>query len=775
MAAKTPHKALRIREFRGSSQDFSVSFDPRKPLTLIYGENGSGKTTICDAFDFVGSSKVGSLANRGLGQLHPFWPTLGKSSGDILVELTIDGRTWTAQAKGREVVVTPADKSVPKIEILRRASLLQLVQDDPKERYAALKPFIDISVVEQAERELRDQIRDNQAELNETAARVGENEETLRRLMVDAGAETETPVSWARAIVSVSHPDTVDQSDRLRAAAQAIQSALTQARDVAEDREAAQRTAAASRTANEALKAAIEQSGAADAELVQVLTAAQQHFASHGVGKRCPLCESEERIEGLAEHVESRLTSVQRVRDASTAAANADRARDACQQTLESTLSKTRRLLADATTAIDAAPADWRRAHAAALSTISIAQKSKNDCDLVLDMHGLQVAYDAAQKACTALDTKSTQYSTTKTALEQYDGNVQRLGSTAKVLPLLKRTLEVCEAQRKQFLDGILGGIAQEVGRLYETIHPGEGLNKISLKLAPNKQGSLNLAAEFLGKQDQPPPAFFSESHLDSLGLCIFLALAGRQSPSSTIVVMDDVLGSIDEPHVDRLVQMLYEESKRFKHTIVTTHYQPWREKFRWGWLRNGQCELIELGAWSPSGGISTARLSQAPLFELRQSLANSPPPLQSACASAGVLLEAICDYLTLLYECDVPRRKGKLTLGDLLPKMAERKLAAALRVEVRQADGSYATVTLGDKLIRLREMMQLRNIFGCHYNDLAHSLPRQDALEFAQLVCEVGTALICDDEGWPGNDKSGSYWATKDETRRLHPLKKPT
>lgn len=775
MAAKTPHKALRIREFRGSSKDFSISFDPRKPLTLIYGENGSGKTTICDAFDFVGNGKVGSLANRGLGQLHPYWPTVGKSSSDILVELAVDGRTWTAQAKGKEAVVTPADESVPKIEVLRRASLLQLVQDDPKERYAALKPFIDISLVEQAERALRDQIRDSQGVLNEAAARVGENEETLRRLMANAGATTGDPVAWARAVVSVPPQDTSAETSRLRAAAQAIQSALTQAEGVTGDREAAQRDARALNAANEALKTAIEQSEAADASLVQVLSAAQQHFASHGVRDQCPLCESAERVEGLAERVDSRLASVQRVQDAAYAATTAEGKRSAGQQALASTLAKTRRLLGAAAAAIDAAPAEWQRTHAPALSTISAAQQATDDCDLILDTQGLQVACDAARELCSALDAKNTQYGTARTALEQYEGNVQRHSGVAKVLPLLKRALEVCEAQRKQFLDGILGAIALEVGRLYEIIHPGEGLNKVSLKLVPNRQGSLDLAAEFLGRQDQPPPAFFSESHLDSLGLCIFLALAGRQSPESTIIVMDDVLGSIDEPHVDRLVQMLYEESKRFKHTIITTHYQPWREKFRWGWLRNGQCELVELGEWSPSSGIATARLSQSPLFELRQHLAESPPLLQTACAAAGVLLEAICDYLTALYECDVPRRKGKLTLGDLLPRVAERKLAAALRVEVQQSDGSYVTVTLGDKLTRLREMMQLRNILGCHYNALAHSLPAQDALEFAQLVCEVGTALICDDEGWPGSDKSGSYWATKDETRRLHPLKRPT
>jgi hypothetical protein len=52
--------------------------------------------------------------------------------------------------------------------------------------------------------------------------------------------------------------------------------------------------------------------------------------------------------------------------------------------------------------------------------------------------------------------------------------------------------------------------------------------------------------------------------------------------------------------------------------------------------------------------------------------------------------------------------------------------------------------------------------------------LPPQDAIAFAQAVSELMTALVCDDHGWPKSDKSGSYWATQGETRRLHPLKKP-
>ena len=94
MATKAPLKHLRIKQFRGSTKDFSLAFDSSKSLTLIYGENGSGKTTISDALDFLGNGKVGSLENRGLGLLRPFWPALGMPHADILVEMTMDNQTW---------------------------------------------------------------------------------------------------------------------------------------------------------------------------------------------------------------------------------------------------------------------------------------------------------------------------------------------------------------------------------------------------------------------------------------------------------------------------------------------------------------------------------------------------------------------------------------------------------------------------------------------------------------------------------------------------------
>jgi len=81
----------------------------------------------------------------------------------------------------------------------------------------------------------------------------------------------------------------------------------------------------------------------------------------------------------------------------------------------------------------------------------------------------------------------------------------------------------------------------------------------------------------------------------------------------------------------------------------------------------------------------------------------------------------------------------------------------------------------LGSILNKLDKVSQLRNIMGCHFNELAFKLQGKDGLEFGRLVLELADALIHADHGWPGSDKSGEYWTNSGKSRRLYPLKQPS
>src|SRR3546814_6653816 len=77
--------SLSIEHLRGSVTQFTLPFEKGKKLTIIYGENGTGKSTIADAFDLLGNGRVGSLDTRGLGTTRKYWPSVGKAAADVSV------------------------------------------------------------------------------------------------------------------------------------------------------------------------------------------------------------------------------------------------------------------------------------------------------------------------------------------------------------------------------------------------------------------------------------------------------------------------------------------------------------------------------------------------------------------------------------------------------------------------------------------------------------------------------------------------------------------
>ena len=149
----------------------------------------------------------------------------------------------------------------------------------------------------------------------------------------------------------------------------------------------------------------------------------------------------------------------------------------------------------------------------------------------------------------------------------------------------------------------------------------------------------------------------------------------------------------------------------------------------------------------------------------------------QAACAKAGVVLEALLDFLTELYQSSLPRKpRNEWTLGDLLPAV-KKKLRDALRVEHQSTTDpqKYDSYPLGPVIEELQRIAQTRNLQGAHFNKLSFALLDSDAKHFATKVLELADLIVHPELGWPRNDKSGSYWATAKDARRLHPLKEPS
>lgn len=773
MTSSTTLKSLTLTAFRGSAGTFKLDFEKGKKLTLIYGENGTGKTTICDAFEFLAFERIGSLEDRGMGKgLEKFWPTAGKPANALSVDLATSAGKCSGRIVNKKVSVSPATAR-PHIELLRHRQILELIQAQPAKRYEAIKRFIDIEAFERSEETLRQLGKTLATERQQAQAAEQENLAALHGFYEAAGKPAGlNAVTWAKQ--KLAEPTTGLEADiaaisKLRAAFDALKTYPDKLKTRHDAVVAAQIAADA---ADQAQVATLAAAGDGAGDRLTVLSVGDAYIEAHPAANACPLCDSAENIDGLGAALKAKLAQLGALKDATEkwkqAHAALSTARAAVRQA-EIDYQNTMTALATAQTAhawkagvtlpVTPAPVD-----PAALSAWLAVNEAKATAWAYVEAGWRDESRSLAQL---------------KLAAERYQNNTARVAELTALIPKADDALIQCVEERQRFTDSIISEIAKQVSELYEKVHPGEGLDKIALELDPARRASLNLGATFEG-HDAPPQAYFSQSHLDTLGLCVFLALAQRDRAADTVLILDDVLGSVDEPHVERVIGMIYGVSTVFQHTIVTTHYRPWREKYRWGWLKPGQvCQFVELTGWAIDDGIRI--ISSLPEIDrLRTLLAESPIDSQAICSKAGVILEAVLDYLTQKYECAVPRRSGAAyTLGDLLPAI-NSKLRDALKVEMRDgitdADAPpTSTVELKPILDELARIAQARNAFGAHFKAISFELLDTDAVGFAKHVVILVDALICPEHGWPSNNKSGSYWRNSGDTRRLHPLKKPT
>ncbi len=338
----TSLKSLTIGHLRGSVQRFELQFEASKKLTVIYGENAAGKTTICDAFEFLGKGMVGSLEERGLGRTSRYWHSVGRAPADVFVTLDTADGACTARIHRGEIVAVPVDAR-PKVEVLRRNRIASLVEARPAGRYEEIRRFIDVSAVESGEAALRDLIRGLNSTRETAVARVQENEEAVRGFWASAGSPVEDPVSWAtresaRDVTTLQNE--AKALNDLRGAYQRVAGSSDKLRS-ATDAIGAAAIAKANATKLRADMLAEVAEGAGD--VVEVLEAAQSYLDRHPQPLQCPVCESSERVERLRERVLERTTQFANLQKANRTDLAAARAVDVAKGKLEDVLVECKR------------------------------------------------------------------------------------------------------------------------------------------------------------------------------------------------------------------------------------------------------------------------------------------------------------------------------------------------------------------------------------------------------------------------------------------------
>ncbi|MEK7288307.1 MAG: hypothetical protein AAB091_07100, partial [Elusimicrobiota bacterium] len=642
--------------------------------------------------------------------------------------------------------------------------------------------FIALPGIEASENSLRDCLRSLKNDLDRAIQAKTQAEKSLSDSWADEGKPGVDYLSWAK--------------DRAKGNETALKTSAAHAKELIDGLEKAQN---AVDSLGDSIKGRIDAEGkfqkaeqaikdldkaGQESELVDLLTAAEIYIPKSSRQDECPLCERDGiRLADLLKRIAVRLSEMKRT-------ILLKKELDAAKKALDSAVTvaaKNWTALVESVRALASALRESKLSEAADLKldwpqfpNVTASAAPGITDEIVREAQKFQIAAKAG------LNPIKKKHETDTKALNQLR-MIQRAvaaveDNTKKVLDLDKRSkraeaiLAVIEAHRKEFVSKILDDISKEVGDLCEKIHPGEGI-KIQFFLKPNTKGSLESLSEFEGVSGVPPQAYYSESHLDTIGVCIFLALAKRFGGENTIIVLDDVVTSVDAPHMERFINMLMEEAAHFSHLIAATHYRPWLERFRHARGPSANVQLIHLAPWSLARGVRAAEAKLA-AQELKDAAAALPFDRQAAASKAGIFLESILDQLALLYGCKVARKPEPVyTLGELLDCF-DKKLKALLKCEIPVEGGPSKAALIGPMLDGLAAFTWIRNQVGAHWNPAGFDIPDADVLKFAQKTVELSDSLICAKCGsLPTKNKTGTHWqcrCTGESCLKMTPLESP-
>lgn len=770
---------ISLEGFRGATAPIEIPFDSSKPVILIFGENGTGKSTIADAFDFVCNCGFGSLEDRSIaGQVKSYVSAIGQNAENLKVELSTSIGNFTASLARTGPTVSPTNGR-PDARILRRSNILRLLNAQPKQRFEELKSFITVPGIEKSENALREAHRNTKDRIDEAVRAYTQANAELDKFWDAEGKPGKNALQWAFAEAKTNVADfesTIQSIDTISTHFIGVDTSLTSLDSALDELLAARTEHISAQQEQQKVETAQPKT---DTALLKILQDAKLFVSGRKPGQ-CPVCEQAIDPDSLVTRIDVRLSEMSELSSAVAAVSKVKRTvednvavvKQARKNFLEQTSNLANALQNSALGDIVALKIEWPDFQELLIVTEytePLEQKARKFWEVT----------QTCRKPL--LESKRSEQKTInqRNAVKGYlDTCTEMLQSAKEIDDLsqkLQSALEIVSTQRKNYVKGVLAAISGEVERLYTSLHPGEGIGNIRFYLKPNAIGSLELAAYFQQVPDIPPQAYYSESHLDTLGICVFLALSKYFITKNTIVILDDVVTSVDGPHLDRFMNLLHAEASHFNQVIVTTHYRPWRDRYRWAKGPSANTQVIELGPWTLQNGLQLGHFNTA-LRELKSALEQPVIDRQTVASKAGIILESLLDFITLKYRCPVPRNaRNEYTLGDLACAI-DSKLSNILHCRKPGISGPVKEDIVLKPLINAATSAQwIRNCVGCHLHGLGSDVSDIDICSFSRSVITLAETLICDSCGMlPSRRPSGSYWQCTCGELELYPLVYP-
>lgn len=309
---------------------------------------------------------------------------------------------------------------------------------------------------------------------------------------------------------------------------------------------------------------------------------------------------------------------------------------------------------------------------------------------------------------------------------------VERADHVGKAAGYAEQIFNAYQRRQHDYFKTILDRISGRVADIYAKLHPGEDLRDVCIE--PWGDKGLELAVTFHGSRQKPPHGVLSESHLNSLAVAVFLAMAETFNEDLGFVVLDDVVNSFDNEHRGELAALLATEF-RDRQLIVLTHDHLFYDRLcrlAQDWKR------VEFTSWDYEEGPRTKEYQTGLLLEKAQR-ALVADDVDGAATKGRRALEELLGETCEGLQAPVPFRRGfrndrreigELVMGlrrgladiakpfyeELKPLLAalDADVGAALNVEAHADKGRASPAEIRAALARISELDRMWTCASC-------------------------------------------------------------
>lgn len=147
--------------------------------------------------------------------------------------------------------------------------------------------------------------------------------------------------------------------------------------------------------------------------------------------------------------------------------------------------------------------------------------------------------------------------------------------------------------KQKEGLQNFIDTFSGTINEFYQYMNPGELFEEIRI-VTIGEEDELNgitIEYKYKGEWVSPPQKYFSESHLNCFGISFFLASVVAFNKENKFLILDDIISSFDTNHRKKFADLLFGKFADYQ-IVLLTHEEQWFQYVRQiakkkGWLIN--------------------------------------------------------------------------------------------------------------------------------------------------------------------------------------------